>query len=164
MPAAGDPARDTPPLVLERVEVGDSSLEARVRVTDPVWMRTSAVPGLPSAALVLLPGLARHRCDCGASHGMRQELADTETPHVLEHVTLELMAHSGSPRDLRGETVWDFATDGRGMFRVRLAFDDELVAREALERGLALVNALLEGRDPGPVNGLAKELRRLRRS
>ena len=44
---------------------------------------------------------------------------DTETPHLLEHIAEELMALSGSPRWLKGETAWDFGRDGRGVFRVR---------------------------------------------
>ena len=139
------------PLVIERVEVADTTVDALVRVTDPHWMRTSVVDGLATTVLCLLPGLRRHRCDCGSAHGIRQELTDTETPHLLEHVALELMALSGSSRDLRGETVWDFAADGRGVFRVRIGYDDDRVAVGALERGLDFVNALLVGEDaPDP--------------
>lgn len=151
------------PLVLERIEVKSSCVEALVRVSDPSLLRTSSVPGLADVALALLPGLVRHRCDCGSAHGIARELADTETPHLLEHVVLELMALSGSPRELRGETTWDFAADGRGMFRVRVDFDDGRVALGALERGLKLVNALLTGESTAVVEDEAAALRELRR-
>ena len=54
------------------------------------------------------------------------------------------MALSGSPRTLRGETVWDFSADGRGVFRVRLGFDDDLVALAALRDGTVVCEWLLE--------------------
>ncbi len=125
-------------------------------------MRTSGFDALPAAVIGLLPGLVRHKCACGTAHGIRQELADTETPHLLEHVVLELMALAGSPRELGGETAWDFSADGRGVFRVTLGFDDDLVALGALDRGVALVNALLEGETPTSVEEQVAQLRQLR--
>lgn len=130
-------------LSIERVDVGDDRVEALVRVCDPRAMRTSAVPGLAENAAELLPGLRRHTCENGSAHGILAELADTETPHLLEHLAFELMALSGSPRSLRGETRWDFAADGRGVFRVRLAYDDDLVAIGALREAHAIAEWLL---------------------
>ena len=128
--------------MIERVEVGPERIEALVRVSDRAFARTSAVPGLAPRALGLLPGLARHSCENGSAHGHVAELADTETPHLLEHVACELMALSGSPRTLRGETQWDFAVDGVGMYRVRLDYDDDLVTLGALRSGVEIVEWL----------------------
>jgi cyanophycin synthetase len=107
-------------------------------------MRTSVVPDLAEKALALLPGLARHTCENGFAHGIAAELADTETPHLLEHVAFELMALSGSPRSLRGETAWDFSADGRGVFRVRLGYDDDLVVLGALRAAVGVCEWLLK--------------------
>lgn len=128
-------------LTIERIEVGDSSLEAVVRA-EPGLARTSAAPGLAERAVELLPGLRRHTCENGSAHGILGELADTETPHLLEHVAVELMALAGSPRSLRAETAWDFARDGAHVYRVRLAFDDDLVAIGALREALPIVDWL----------------------
>jgi hypothetical protein len=103
---------------------------------EPSLANTSASPGLAGRAVELLPGLARHTCENGTSHGMIAELASTETCHLLEHVAVECMALSGSPRSLKAETVWDFAADGPGVYRVRLAYDIDLVALAALREGL----------------------------
>ena len=130
-------------LTLERVEVGADRVEALVRVGAGAPLRTSAVFGLSAAALGLLPGLARHRCDSGSAHGIAEELADTQTPHLLEHVALELMALAGSSRELAGRTVWNFAADGPRVFRVVLDYDDDLVAVAALEAGTRVVDGLL---------------------
>jgi cyanophycin synthetase len=129
-------------LAIERLEVTAEAVVATVRVVDSALARTRAVPGLATRLSELLPDIVRHRCDCGSSHGVLAELADTETPHLLEHIALEMMALAGSPRTLRGATSWDFARDGRGVFEVRLAYDDADVALAALSEGSAIVDGL----------------------
>jgi hypothetical protein len=131
-------------LHIERVDVGPDRIEALVRVTSRAFARTSSFPGLSARALTLLPGLSRHTCENGSAHGHVAELSDTETPHLLEHVACELMALSGSPRTLRGETAWDFSADGPGVFRIRLAYDDDLVCLGALRHGVDVVEWLLD--------------------
>jgi len=129
-------------LSISRIDVGPERLEALVRA-EPSLDNTAAAPGLPERALDLLPGLARHTCENGTSHGMIAELAATETPHLLEHVAVECMALSGSPRSLKAETLWDFAADGAFVYRVRLAYDVDLVALGALREGLGIVDWLM---------------------
>jgi hypothetical protein len=131
-------------LVIERIDVSPERVEALVRVPGGAPMRTGVLPGIAEKALALLPGLMRHTCENGTAHGIAAELADTETPHLLEHVAFELMALSGSPRTLRGETAWDFSADGRGVFRVRLGYDDDLVALGALRAAVGVCEWLLE--------------------
>lgn len=135
-------------LRVEAVEVLPAEVVARVRVTDLRFMRTSASQGVAERALEALPGLGRHRCESGHAKGIASELGDTETPHLLEHVALELMALAGSPRTLAGRTTWDFARDGRGVFEVRLQFDDDLAALAALDEGRRVVDELLGGAVP----------------
>lgn len=150
-------------LAVERVEVAVGRLEALVRVLHERQLRTSAVPDLPDRALDLLPGLARHRCENDTQRTFREELADTETPHLLEHLAEELMALSGSPRWLKGETAWDFTRDGTGVFRVVLAYDDDLVALRALKEGTTVVDWLF-GEAPRPdVEEMVAGLRSVRR-
>lgn len=125
-------------LVIDRIDVSERALEALVRV-DPERIRTSDVPQLPERILSALPGLARHRCENDTGARFVDEARDTELAHLLEHVTFELMAQSGSPRTLKGETVWDFPRDGRGVFRVKLEFDCDLVALAALKEAKSLL-------------------------
>jgi hypothetical protein len=127
---------------IERIDVGQTRIEALVRVVDPQFDRTSAVPGLAEKVLELLPGLARHTCENGTAHGILAELADTETPHLFEHIACEIMSLAGSPRTLRAETSWDFERDGRGVYRVRLGYDDDLVALASLCSALGVVDWL----------------------
>lgn len=131
-------------------------------VTDERFMRTSAVPDLPMTARRLLPGLERHRCENDSGARFVDELRDTETPHLLEHVAVELMALAGSPRSLPARTTWDFAADGRGVFRVRIAYDDDLVALGALKEAARVVDWLFgQGARPD-IEATAGRLRRLR--
>jgi hypothetical protein len=151
------------PLSIARIDVGPESIEAFVRA-EPAFSSTSAFPGLAQRALALLPGLVRHTCENGGSHGLVAELAATETPHLLEHVAVECMALSGSPRSLRAETVWDFATDGPNVYRVRMAYDVDLVALAALREGLGIVDWLVGLAAERPdVEAIVTRLREARR-
>jgi hypothetical protein len=137
-------------------------LSARVTLPADGPLRTSEVPGLPAAAMRALPGLRGHRCDNGAGLTFADELTDTELAHLVEHATLELMAMAGAPPTLRGETSWDFAADGRGAFRLRISYEDEAVARGALEAACALVGALIDGEPAPDAEATAIRLRGLR--
>jgi hypothetical protein len=150
-------------LLVESVEVRPDWIEARVRVSQERFVRTTGFPELTSRASGLLPGLARHHCENGVDLPLLEEFADTETPHVLEHVTLELMAMAGSPRSLKGETSWDFSADGHGVFRVRLAYDDDLVALGALRLGVEVVDYLLTLAEKPEVHVRVAQLRAARR-
>lgn len=145
---------------VESVTVGTGSLEALVRFDPHEPLRTDAA--LAARALELLPGLGRHRCENDAHRIFAAEIRDTEVAHLLEHVACELMALAGSPRTLGGETSWDFARDGRGVFRVTLRFDDDLVALGALKASAEVVEALAEGRQPPDVDETVAKLRELR--
>jgi hypothetical protein len=139
----------------------DGVLSARLEFAAGEPLRTSDVRGLAEAAVRALPGLKGHRCDNGAGRTFADELADTEIAHLVEHAALELMAMAGSSSALRGETSWDFVTDGRGVFRLRIAYDDEAVARGALGSACALVGALSRGQ-AAPEAEAEAEARRLR--
>jgi len=127
----------------------DGVLSARLEFAPGEPMRTSEVPGFAERALRELPGLKGHRCDNGAGRTFADELADTEIAHFVEHATLELMAMKGAPVTLRGETSWDFAADGKGVFRVRVEYRDEVEVRAALARAVAIVGTWFGGKD-GP--------------
>jgi hypothetical protein len=130
-------------LRIQHVDVTPDYVDAVVSVVDPALARTSAVPGLAAQALLLLPGLSRHSCENGATHGIVGELADTETPHLFEHVVVECMALAGSPRSLRAETAWDFGRDGRNVYHVRFAYDEDFVALAALGGASRIVDWLM---------------------
>ena len=122
---------------LVSVAVSDGHLEAIVRVTGP--LRSSAYPGLADKALAVLPTLATHECENDEGRSATEELADTELPHVLEHVALDLLHRAGVRGTLRGETTWDFSRDGAGVFRVTIDGADEMPAEAAVESAAQFV-------------------------
>ena len=115
------------------VTVCSDRVDVVVRVDGMNEMRTSLDAEVADRALGVLPGLASHRCSTSRERAFAEELRDTEIPHLFEHVVLELMAEAGSPRDLKGETAWDFRRDGHGVFRVSVEYDDDLVCLGAIK-------------------------------
>lgn len=147
---------------VESVSVGPDAVEAVLAFDRGEPLRATA--RVRDRALALLPGLRGHRCDNGEGLSFAEEAASTELAHLVEHAALELMALAGSPHTLAGRTTWDFAADGPGVFRVRLAYDDDLVALGALKAAVAAVGWCASGDGPAPdVAAEARRLRALRR-
>lgn len=136
----------TPPPLLrvEALEETSDGVVALVRC-DPARLRTRDVAGLADRAWSALPLLSRHRCENPARASMREELADTEVAHLLEHVAVELLARGAPARAARGSTAWDFARDGRGIFRVAVRHPDPGAAKLAVELAAELVDTWAEG-------------------
>lgn len=144
------------------VTVCPDRIDVVVHVESSEALRTSQSASAADRALGVLPGLARHHCHNDEDLTFADELADTEVPHLFEHVVLELMAEAGSPRSLRGETEWDFKRDGRGVFRVSLEYDDDLVCLGAIKSAGPLVSYVLEGGEPPDVIAETVRLAELR--
>ncbi len=124
-------------------------------------LRTSQVPDLARRVLEALPGLKGHRCDTPGAVTFADELSDTEIAHLVEHAALELAAMAGSPDTLRGETSWDFARDGQGVFAVSLEFDDADVVASAVREAADAASLLVTGRDMD-AGAAVSRLRRVR--
>lgn len=144
------------------VTVCPDRIDVVVHIQSAQVMRTSLDEAIAERALAVLPGLAGHRCFNGAGKTFSEEIADTEVPHLFEHVVLELMAEAGSPRSLKGETAWDFKRDGRGVFRVSLEYDDDLVCLGAIKIADQVVCYILEGGEVPDVQTEARHLTELR--
>ena len=89
------------------------------------------------------PKLRSHRCDSGHHRSFFDEARQTETAHLLEHITIELLALSGVPRDkVYGETgiprtTTSHATagsNGQPTYRLRFYGADSLEQMDALLR------------------------------
>lgn len=143
---------------VQRVIRAPKRLDVVVRVRSGEAEHTS--PEIAARLLAALPRMAGHVC---RNEGLTfaEEAADTEVAHLFEHVTLELMALAGSSRTLEGETAWDAATDGEGVYNVSLHYDDERVCRQAIRLAEKYVRHLVDGR---PAPDLDRGLERLRRA
>jgi hypothetical protein len=144
---------------VEDVNVGGAAIEVTLRFCAEEPLRTSAYDGLPERVLSLLPGLRRHVCDNPDGRTFVQELPDTELAHLFEHVAAAL---AGSPRTLAGRTSWDFRADGRGVFRVMIAYDDDLVALGAVKAAARVVDWLLDDGEQPEIDDEVARLRAVR--
>ncbi|MDI6900572.1 MAG: hypothetical protein QMC79_02620 [Anaerosomatales bacterium] len=144
------------------VTVCPDRVDVVVQVDAEERMRTADDELLVERALALLPGLERHVCDNGTGAAFAKEMQDTEVPHLFEHVVIELMTGAGSPRGLHGETQWDFRRDGRGVFRVSVEYDDDLVCLGAIKAADRVMAYLLDGGDAPDVVAETQRLRELR--
>jgi hypothetical protein len=149
------------PLSVVSVTVFADRLEALVHADGP--LRTCAYPGLAERALAAVPSLAGHACDNPGGASMSEELADTELPHLVEHLALDLMRRAGVRGRLRGDTSWDFERDGAATFRVQLDCPDDATALGALKWAVGAVNALAAGEAIADPQSEATELRQGRR-
>lgn len=148
---------------VESVTVAPDAVAAVLRFEPGESLRSSEIPGLVDALVRALPGLRGHRCDNGSDLTFLEEARDTELAHLVEHAALEVMAMAGSPAWLHGETRWDFAADGRGVFRVNVEYDDEMVAIGALKVACDVVGGLARGYEAPDVVAEAVRLKRLRK-
>jgi len=87
-----------------------------------------------------LPGLVLHRCSTDGAHPFVEELRGTQTPHLFEHVVLELLVRAGSPFGVRGETVW---RRGEDAYCVSIFDDDDAVCLAAARLALRLIEGAL---------------------
>ena len=102
---------------------------------------------VPAAAarnlLALLPGLGKQVCVSGKNRVFADEIVGTQSPHLLEHLCIELMCQearlAGVPatRILTGETSWQHDSE---LMRVRIAYDDDLVALASLKQACKLLD------------------------
>ncbi|MCX8007345.1 MAG: hypothetical protein N3B11_04420 [Coriobacteriia bacterium] len=125
-------------------------------------MRTSSIPGLAERVREILPTLEMHLCDNPSGRSFAEELADTEVPHLFEHVVMEIMALAGSPRTLRGQTRWDFKRDGKGVFRISVEYDDDLVCLGSIKLADQVMKHLVDNAEAPDVPAETARLRSLR--
>lgn len=144
------------------VTVCPDRVDVVVGIDETGMMRTSSITGIAERALEVLPTLEAHWCDNPSGRPFSEEIADTEVPHLFEHVIMEIMALAGSPRTLRGQTRWDFKRDGKGIFRVSVEYDDDLVCLGSIKLANQVMQHLLGRGDAPDVGSETARLRSLR--
>ncbi len=132
-------------------------LEAWVDLQELKNAASSEIPGFNERLRSLLPSLIEHRCSVGERGGFFQRLErGTYLAHILEHVTLELQALAGSEVGF-GRTRM---TSTDGLYRVAVEYQEEDLARAALEAGRELCLAAVQDR-PFDVAAAVRNLREL---
>lgn len=133
-------------LDIEKVCVGPRSLTATVRVTPEAPLWTSEDVEATARVYWLMPSIAEQVCLGDESISFQEVMGDTELPHLLEHVTVELMARTGLAGDVAcGRTR---ATAEERVYEVELACPDDVLVASALSSAAWILEWAYGGGDP----------------
>ena len=143
-PSAG--SRAVEPFVrVRRVVVKADRMVCDVQLSS-ACPRTS-FPTLVSALLQTHPHLPAHACknECGTTFGA--VMNRTPLIHVLEHVAIDYMVQSESPKSTSSNTLFvgnsRWLDPAQGLGRVELSFRDDIAALRALKTAVEQVNRAL---------------------
>lgn len=124
---------------IKKVVVGPKNLTATVEFSAKAPRLTSENAEATERVLELLPGLSEHLClgDADARFGLVAK--DTEVAHLLEHVTVELLALTNLAGDVSsGKT--SLVDSQRGLYEIILACPDDVLVAASLSSAVWLLN------------------------
>jgi len=123
-------------------------------------LASTDIPGFNERLMSWFPSMIEHRCSVGERGGFFERLRrGTYLAHILEHVTLELQNLAGADVGY-GKAR---ASSEDGVYKVVVEYEEEDVARAAIEVGRQLLLAAIEGQD-FDVAGEVEKLRKLNES
>ena len=133
---------------IKRVTVGPRNLEAEVEISPSAPLMTSDDPEGTERVLALIPELEGHLCLGDASSSFGEVVANTELAHLLEHVTVELLARTDRAGDVSsGQTVGL----GERLYKITLACPDDVLVAGALSSAVWILQwAYAGGGEPRP--------------
>ncbi len=133
---------------IKKVVVGPRNLEAVVEVAPSAPLMTSDDTEGTELVLDLMPALADHLCLGDSSPRFGDVVADTELAHLLEHVSVELLART----DAAGDTPSGQTTQvGERTYQITLACPDDVLVAGALSSAVWILQwAYSGGGEPQP--------------
>ena len=146
---------------IQRVEVGPEYLTARVRVADGAPLMTSGDLRATTLVYNLLPHIVDHVCLGDAGETFKDCMGATELAHLLEHMTVELLAQTNIAGDITSGKTYPSPDDPRA-FEIQLSCKDDVLTAAALASAVWIVDwAFTGGGDPAPdvaaiVDGLCR--------
>ena len=142
---------------IKKVTIGTRALVARVELAPGAPLMTGDDPEGTARVLGLMPGLADHVCLGDSSSSFGEVVEDTELAHLLEHVTVELLAQTDAAGDIStGQTV----AAGERSYEITLSCPDDVLVAGALSSAAWILQwAYSGGGEPEPdVTAIAKGL------
>ena len=136
-----------------------SQMKLTVQMPEAGSFTTQGLPHLPKRLFRLFPQLSRHKCENDYGYTFRRECRDTELPHLLEHLIIELQSQVEPNCLLRGQTVWNWRQDPRGRFHVFVDYHNEILAIASVRLAERIIKAI-DSRDMEEVD-VAVEMQRL---
>ncbi len=149
-------------LNIEKVTVGTEFLTATIRVADdgPLW--TSEDLAGTTRIYNLLPDIIHQACMGDGGTTFRDVMGDTALPHLLEHVTIELLAQTNMVDRVIAGRTWPLEDR---LYTVQFPCVDDVLVAAALSSAVWLIEWAYRGGDEQPdVEGIVDGLVGLVRS
>lgn len=132
----------------KKVTVGPRALVATVELAPSAPLVTSEDPEATDLVLDLMPALSDHVCLGDSAPTFGEVAQDTELAHLLEHVTVELLAQT----DIAGDvTCGQTAAVAERAYEITLGCPDDVLVAGALSSAAWILQwAYSGGGDPRP--------------
>lgn len=144
-------------LDIQKVTVGTEYFTATIRIDQDAPLRTSEDLYGTTRVYNLMPDVALQACMGDKAAIFRDVMGDTELPHLLEHVTIELLARTNLvPKVIAGRT-WPLEDR---LYTVQFPCVDDVLVAAALSSAVWIIDwAYTGGGDPVPdVDGIVKSI------
>ena len=122
-----------------QVRIGPENMTALVRLSDDAPLMTSEDLEGTARIYRLLPHIVEHACLGDAGETFRDAMGNTELAHLLEHVTVELLAQTDLAGDMPAGRTWVDEVDDR-TYQIELACPDDVLVASALSCGVWLLD------------------------
>lgn len=142
---------------IKKVTIGPRNLDAEVEVAPSAPLMTSDDPEGTERVLELIPELSDHLCLGDSSSSFGDVIGNTELAHLLEHVTVELLARTDRAGDVSSGQTTGLADR---LYKISLACPDDVLVAGALSSAAWVLQwAYAGGGDPRPdVDAIASGL------
>lgn len=129
---------------IQKVVIGPKHLLATLNFAPGGPVMTNANPQATERVKWLVPEIMRHACtgDSGEKFGI--SISRTEIAHLVEHVTLELMARSGSSEPIMSGRTRRVADH---LYEVELVAPNDVLTTAALASAVFIVNWAFQAKD-----------------
>lgn len=135
---------------IRRVAVAPKHFTARVTIANGGPLITDEDLVGTTHVYNLLPQIVDHACLGDSGETFRDVMGSTEVAHLLEHVTIELMARTGLGGDVSCGRTWEVTGEPR-TYDVQLACPDDVLVASALSSAAWILQwAYSGGADPKP--------------
>lgn len=145
-----------------KITVGAEKLCARVLVNPGMPLRTSEDIEATARVYYLAPAIAKHLCLGDTGREFQECMGDTELPHLLEHLSVEIMNETGLAGRVSCGRTRQVPGDER-LFDVELSCPDDALTVGALSSAAFMMEwAFLHAQAPAPdFHGTVAALRKL---
>ena len=129
---------------IKRVEVGLTNLKARVRLSDDAPLMTSDDLVATTRIYYLMPHIVEHVCLGDASETFKDVMGDTEIPHLLEHMVVELLSQSSESGEVTSGRTFPVEGDERS-YDIEVSCPDDVLVMGALSSAVWIASWAYSG-------------------